>query len=168
MGRIVITVLRLVIAVALAGSLAVQLVLLPLLWLDMDGAPAWTRVAVVTILALGVMALQACGVCIWRLLTMVRRDTVFSHAAFRYLDVTVGAIAAASVLAFSLAVVAAVTNRTIPGDAVAPGVVALLCGASLVIAGVAMLVRVMRALLVQAVATAAEARDLKTELDGVI
>ncbi|MBT2535360.1 DUF2975 domain-containing protein [Arthrobacter sp. ISL-69] len=35
-------------------------------------------------------------VCVWRLLTMVRRGTVFSHAAFRYVDVVTGAVAAAS------------------------------------------------------------------------
>ena len=38
------------------------------------------------------------AVCVWRLLTMVRRGTVFSHAAFRYVDIVIGAIAAASVL----------------------------------------------------------------------
>jgi hypothetical protein len=45
------------------------------------------------------------------ILAMVRRGTVFSHDAFRYVDVIFGAVAAASVLLVALAVMLA------PGDA---------------------------------------------------
>ena len=82
---------------------------------------------------------------------MVRRGTVFSHAAFRYVDVIIGAIAAASLLAFVLAVVLA------PGEDVAPGHRRCSSAAALVIAGVALLVLVLRMLLAQAVARDAEA-----------
>jgi hypothetical protein len=160
--------LRVVIVIALAGSLVVQLVLAPLIWLDMDDARADVRIPFVVIVVLGVVTLQVSAVCIWRLLTMVRRGTVFSHAAFRYVDVMVGAIAAASVLTFAIAVVAAHSNRTSPGDEVAPGLVGLICGASLVIGGVALLVLVMRALLAQAVALDVETKHLQAELDEVI
>ena len=104
------------------------------------------------IVVLGIVTMQVTAVCVWRLLTMVRRGTVFSHAAFRYVDVIFGAVAAASVLAFALGVVLA------PGRAVAPGVVLLICGARVLVAGVALVVLVLRMLLAQAVARDAEAQ----------
>ncbi len=168
MGRLAVLVLRAVIVAAFAGSLLVQGVLVPLLWQDLDGAPAGIRVAVVTIVVLGVGTMQVIGVCIWRLLTMVRRGTVFSPAAFRYVDVVIGAIATAAVLTLGLAVVAAYSNRTTPGDVVAPGIVGLMCGAALVVAGVALIVLVLRMLLVQAVALDVETKHLRSELEEVI
>ena len=87
---------------------------------------------------------------------------MFSHAAFRYVDVVTGALAAASVLTFGLGVVLA------PGEAVAPGVVILIGGAAVLIAGMALIVLVLRMLLAQAVARDAEAHDLRAELDEVI
>jgi hypothetical protein len=162
MGNFAVLALRIVLAIAMAGSLVVQTVMVPLLWVDLDEAPAAVRVPVVVIVLLGVATMQVTGVCIWRLLTMVRRGTVFSHAAFRYVDIVIGAVAAASVLTFGLAVTLA------PGEAVAPGIVALICGAALVIAGVALIVFVMRMLLAQAVARDVEAHHLRAELDEVI
>jgi hypothetical protein len=168
MGRLSVLALRVVIAVALVGSLLVQCVLTPLLWRDLDEAPPGVGVPFVVIVVLGVLTLQVTAVCIWRLLTMVRRGTVFSYAAFRYVDVVIGAIAAASVLVFAIAVVAAYSNRTTSGDVVAPGMVALICGAALVVAGVALIVLVLRMLLAQAVALDSEAKHLQSELDEVI
>jgi hypothetical protein len=166
-GNRAVLVLRVVIAIALAGSLFVQCVMAPLIWMDMD-ARADLRVPFVLIVVLGVLTMQVTAVCIWRLLTMVRRGTVFSHAAFRYVDIVIGAIASASVLVFGVAVLAAYSNRTTPGDEVAPGLVALICGAALVVAGVALIVLVLRVLLAQAVALESEARHLQSELDEVI
>jgi hypothetical protein len=157
-----------VIATALLGSLVVQLVLVPLLWVDMEEAPAGVRWPFVVIVVLGIVTMQVTAICIWRLLTMVRRGTVFSHAAFRYVNIIIGAVAAASVLTFGVAVLAAHSNRTTPGDEVAPGLVGLICGAALVIGGVALLVFVLRMLLAQAVALDSEAKHLQSELDKVI
>jgi hypothetical protein len=168
MGNLAVLALRIVIAVALAGSLVVQGLIAPLLWLDLNDAPGVVRVPLVLIVVLGVLTMQVTAVCVWKLLTMVRRGTVFSHAAFRYVDIVIGAIAAASVLTFGIAVVAAYTNRTTPGDEVAPGVVGLVCGAALVIGGVALIVLVLRMLLAQAVALDSEAKHLQSELDEVI
>lgn len=162
MGNLTILVLRIVIAIALAGSLVVQGLMVPLLWMDLEGAPAAVRTSIVVIVLLGIVSMQVTAVCVWRLLTMVRRGTVFSHAAFRYVDIVIGAIAAGSVLMFGLAVTLA------PGEAVAPGIVGLICGASLVIAGVALLVLVLRMLLAQAVALNIEAQHLQSELRDVI
>jgi len=162
MGAYAVVALRVVIALGLAGTLFVQAVMVPLLWADLGEAPAGVRVPVVVIFFLGLVTMQVTAVCIWRLLTMVRRGTVFSHAAFRYVDIVIGAVAAASVLTFGLAVTLA------PGEAVAPGIVGLVCGAALVVAGVALIVLVLRMLLAQAVARDAEAQDLRAELDEVI
>jgi Protein of unknown function (DUF2975) len=162
MGSLTVLVLRVVLAIALAGSLFVQAVMVPLLWMDLDEAPAAVRIPVIVIVLLGIVTLQVVAVCVWRLLTMVRRGTVFSHAAFRYVDIIIGAVATASVLTFGLAVALA------PGEAVAPGIVGLICGMSLVVAGVALVILVQRMLLAQAVARDTEAQHLKAELDEVI
>ena len=162
MGQLTVLALRVVLALALAGSLFVQAVMVPLFWVDLDEAPAGVRVPVVVILVLGIVTMQVTGVCIWRLLTMVRCGTVFSPAAFRYVDVVIGAIAGASALAFALGVVLA------PGEAVPPGLVLLIGGIGTVVAGVALVVLVLRALLAQAVATDVEAHQLRAELDEVI
>src|SRR4051794_18161174 len=124
MGKLAVLALRIVIAIAIAGSLFVQTVMVPLLWIDLDGEPAQLRVPFVVIVVLGIATMQVTAVCVWRLLTMVRRGTVFSPAAFRYVDVVIGAITTASVLTFGLAVIFA------PGEDVAPGVVLLICGVS--------------------------------------
>ena len=166
MGKLAVLALRIVLAMVLAGSLVVQTVMLPLLAIDLkeDFNPdvAAIRVPVLVILVLGIVAFQVTAVCIWRLLTMVRRGTVFSSAAFRYVDVIIGAAAAASLLTFALGVVLA------PGEAAAPGIVLLIGGAAVVMAGIALVVLVMRMLLAQAVAREVEAQNLRTELDEVI
>ena len=168
MGHGVVTALRAVIALALAGSLVVQVGIVALLWLDTDKEPTAIGVALVVIGVLGVLTLQVVAVCIWRLLTMVRQGTVFSSAAFRYVDLVIVALAAAAALVLSIAVVARFANHATAGDEVAPGLVGLVCGLALVVAGVALVVYVMRALLAQAVALDWRARHLQSELDEVI
>ena len=161
MGKWTILALRVVIALALAGSLFVQVVMMPLIWADLEGAEDWARGLFIAILVLGIVTMQVSAICIWQLLTMVRRGSVFSTAAFRYVDVIIGAVAAASVLAFLMAVLLA------PGE-VAPGIVGLICGASLVLGGMALLVVVMKALLRQAIASETEAQSLRSELDNEV
>jgi hypothetical protein len=166
MGTLTVLALRIVLAMAMAGSLFVQAVMVPLLARDLeqDFSPDVARVAtpVIVIVVLGIVTVQVTMVCVWRLLTMVRRGTVFSHGAFRYVDVVIGAVAAASLLAFALGVVLA------PGDTVAPGVVLLIGGLAVLVAGVALVVVVLRMLLAQAVARDTEAHHLRAELDEVI
>ncbi|WP_440901325.1 DUF2975 domain-containing protein [Actinosynnema sp.] len=168
MGRGVVWTLKAVIAVALAGSLVVQVVIIPLLWQDLDGAPPGVRTPLAVIGVLGVLTLQVTAVCVWRLLTMVARGTVFSVRAFRYVDVVIGALASGAVLVLAVAVVARTANHGVEGDAVAPGLVGLVCGVALVVGGVALLVYVMRALLAQAVSLDTQTRALRSELDEVI
>jgi hypothetical protein len=164
MGQVTVLALRIVLGIALAGSVVVQAVLVPLLRADLDDTElaAGSAVAVVVLVVLGIAAMQVSAVCVWRLLTMARRGTVFSLAAFRYVDVVIGAVFTASLLVVGVAVALA------PGEAVAPGVVALVCGVAVVVAGIALIVLVMRALLAQAVALDAHAHELQAELDTVI
>ncbi|MCE3291540.1 MAG: transporter [Arthrobacter sp.] len=165
MGKLTVLALRIVLTLVLIGTLYVQVVMMPLLATDLEEfGPdnAGRRAALVAIPVLGIVTVQVTLVCVWRLLTMVRKGTVFSDRAFRYVDIIFGAVTAASLLMFGLAVVLA------PGEAVAPGIVLLVCGASLMIAGAALIVLVLRALLAQAVARDAEAHRLRTELDEVI
>ena len=162
MGSLAVLALRIVLAMGLVGSLFVQVVMVPLLAIDLEEAPAGVRVPVVVIMLLGIVTIQVTMVCVWRLLTMVRRGTVFSHAAFRYVDVVIGAAAVASLLTFGLGFTLA------PGEAVAPGIVLLIGGAAVLIGGVVLIVLVLRTLLAQAVALDAEAQHLRAELDEVV
>ncbi|GAA3325593.1 DUF2975 domain-containing protein [Paeniglutamicibacter sulfureus] len=158
MGKITVLALRIVLALGLAGSLFVQAVMVPLLAIDLNEAGPdviAVRTPVIVIVLLGIVTVQVSMVCVWRLLSMVRRGTVFSRGAFRYVDIVIGAVAAAALLTFAMAVVLA------PGEAVAPGIVLLLCGGALLVGGVALIVIVLRMLLAQAL-------GMRAELDEVI
>ncbi|MEV4528344.1 DUF2975 domain-containing protein [Streptosporangium sp. NPDC049304] len=161
MGRLTVLALRAVLVVLLAGSVFVQAVMVPLFAVDLealDADVAYLRAPLLVIVFLGVVTIQVVLVCVWRLVTMVRRGTVFSHAAFRYVHTVIGAITAAALLVFALAVLLA------PGDPVPPGMVLLICGAATAVLGVALVVLVLRMLLAQAVARDVEAARMRAEL----
>jgi hypothetical protein len=165
MGKLTVLALRAVLVALLAGSVFVQTVMVPLLAIDMEELNAdyaYLRTPFLVIVVLGVVTAQVVLVCVWRLVTMVRRGTVFSQAAFRYVHIVIGAVVAAALLMFSLAVLLA------PGEPVAPGIVLLICGAALAILGVALVVLVLRMLLAQAVARDVEAAQMQAELKEVI
>jgi hypothetical protein len=165
MGNLTLLALRIVLAMVLAGSLFVQAVMVPLFAIDLNGLDpdyAYLRTPLIVIFVLGIVTVQVTVVCVWRLLTMVRRGTVFSNAAFRYVDVVFGAVSVASLLTFALGVLLA------PGEAAAPGIVLLIGGLGVMVAGGALIVLVLRMLLAQAVARDAEADHLQAELDEVI
>jgi hypothetical protein len=160
MGKPTVLALRAVLVGLLAGSVFVQAVMVPLLAADMGDFGR--RTPVVVIVLLGLVTAQIVLVCVWRLVTMVRRGTVFSHGAFRYVHVVIGAMTAAALLIFTLGVVLA------PGEAVAPGIVLLIGGVGLAVLGVALIVLVLRMLLAQAVARDVEAARMRAELAEVI
>jgi hypothetical protein len=161
MGRLAVGALRAVLAAVLAGTVFVQaMMVLALATKPDDGSLPLTPLRVITIL--GMVSAQVALVCVWRLVTMVRRGTVFSHAAFRYVDVVIGAIVAAALVWF------AVTALNAPGQRDDPGVTAIMGGAGVAILGVALIVLVLRMLLAQAVARDIEASQLRAELDEVI
>ena len=157
MGRWTVRALRALVVALGAGLLLVQVMIVPLLMADLAAEPeaAHLRWPLGIIAVLGIGTVEVALVCLWRLLTMVRRGTVFSAAAFRYVDAVIGAALPAWLLAIVLAFVLA------PGETVAPGVVLLVVIGGVAAAGVALLVLVLRALLAQATA-------LRTELDEVV
>ncbi|MFF7576020.1 DUF2975 domain-containing protein [Streptomyces sp. NPDC008061] len=163
MGKLTVRALRTVLVVVLAGTVCVQA---GMMWVLIsgsdpeDGSLPLTALRVITIL--GMLSAQVALVCVWRLVTMVRRGTVFSHAAFRYVDAVIGAIVAAALLWF------AVTAVNAPGQREDPGVTVIMGGIGLAILGVALIVLVLRMLLAQAVARDVEAAEMQAELDEVI
>ncbi|MEU9016884.1 DUF2975 domain-containing protein [Actinomadura sp. NPDC048394] len=163
MGKLTVRALRAVLLVGLVGTVSVQALMVWTLVSGSDpedGSLPLTPLRVITILGIG--AVQVIGVCVWRLVTMVRRGTVFSHAAFRYVDVIIGAIVAAALVWF------AVTALNAPGQRDDPGVTVIMAGVGLAILGVALIVLVLRTLLAQAVARDVEAAQMQAELDEVI
>ena len=163
MGKLTVGALRAVLVVVLAGAVVVQALMVWALVSGSDpedGSLPLTSLRVITIL--GMVSAQVALVCVWRLVTMVRRGTVFSHAAFRYVDGVIGAIVAAALVWF------AVTAINAPGQRDDPGVTVIMGGIGLAILGVALIVFVLRMLLAQAVARDVQAAQLQAELDEVI
>lgn len=163
MGKLTVHTLRAVLAVVFAGTVFVQALMVWTLVSGNDpesGTLPLTALRVITLL--GLVSVQVVLVCVWRLSTMVRRGTVFSYAAFRYVDVMTGAIVAAAIVWFAVAIVNAPSQRE------DPGVTGIMGGIGMGILGVALIVRVLRMLLAQAVARDIEAKQLRAELDEVI
>ena len=163
MGKLTVGALRAVLMVVLAGTVLIQAAMVWVLISGSDpedGSIPLTALRIITIL--GLATVQVCVVCVWRLVTMVRRGTVFSPAAFRYVDILIGAIVAAALVWFAVTIVNA------PGQRDDPGVTVIMAGIGVAILGVALIVLVLRMLLAQAVARDVEATQMQAELDEVI
>ncbi|MFF4598518.1 DUF2975 domain-containing protein [Amycolatopsis sp. NPDC001319] len=163
MGKLAVNALRTVLAVVLTGTVLIQVLMVWVLITGSDpedGTLPLTALRLVTIV--GLVTVQVAVVCVWRLVTMVRRGTVFSPAAFRYVDIVIGAIVAAALVWFT------VTAINAPGQRDHPGVTLIMGGIGVAILGVALIVLVLRMLLAQAVARDVEATQLQAELDEVI
>ena len=163
MGRLAVRALRAVLVVVLVGTVLVQT---GMVWALVsgsdpeDGSFPLTAFRVMTIL--GMVSVQVALVCVLQLVAMVRRGTVFSHDAFRYVDVVIGAVVAAALVWFAATAIAA------PGQRDDPGVTVIMGGVGVAILGVALIVLVLRMLLAQAVVRDVEAAQLQAELDEVI
>ncbi|MCF2527247.1 DUF2975 domain-containing protein [Yinghuangia soli] len=163
MGKLTVRALHAVLAVVLTGSVLVQVLMLWMLISGKDpedGSLPLTALRVITIVGIGTA--QVAMVCIWRLVSMVRRGTVFSHAAFRYVDGIIGAIVAAALVWF------AVTAVNAPDQRDDPGVTGIMAGIGVAILGMALVVLVLRTLLAQAVDRDVQATCMQAELDQVI
>jgi len=146
------------IALAVAVSLATQVVLIPELaretaqqYPGADGL-RWPGI-------LGCVAIVACIqvglVCVWRLLTLVSSRRVFSPSAYGWVRALIAASAAATVLVVAAFFVLSAAH------ALAPGVLLILTLAGLAGAGITLLLVVMNGLLHQAA-------QLEQDLDGVV
>ena len=161
MGKLTMRALRAVLVLVLAGTVFVQA---SMVWAlvakpDDESLPL-TPLRMIAIL--GMVSAQVAVVSVWRLVTMVRRGTVFSHTAFRYVDAIIGALVAAALLWFAVTIINA------PGQRDDPGVSLIMGGVGVAILGVALIVCVLRMLLTQAVARDVEATQMQAELDEVI
>ena len=156
MGKLAVRALRAVLVVGLAGTMLIQA---GMVWAlasgsdPEDGSLPLTALRVITIP--GMLSVQVALVCVWRLVTMVRRGTVFSHAAFRYVDWVIGAIVAAALVWFAATIINAPGQRDDPGDTI------IMAGIGVAILGVALIVYVLRMLLAQAVVRDVEARSCR-------
>lgn len=163
MGNSTVRVLQAVLVVVLAATAFIQVAVGWAVLSGKDPEDGSARLTAVRVAAVvGVVAIQVGIVCVWRLVTMVRRGTVFSPAAFRYVDVLAGAIVAVALVWF------AVTAINAPDQRDDPGVTLIMGGIGVGILGIALVVRVLRLLLVQAVARDVEATHLPAELAEVI
>ncbi|MEV5602496.1 DUF2975 domain-containing protein [Streptomyces sp. NPDC052299] len=155
MGRLTVGALRAMLVMVCAGTLFVQA---GMAWALIsgndpeDGSMPLTPLRVLTIL--GMISVQVVTVCVWRLVAMARRDTVFSPAAFRYVDGVIGAISSAALVWF------VVTAVNAPGQRDDPGVTVIMAGVGVGILGVALIVLVLRALLAQAARMRAELNEV--------
>jgi len=106
------------------------------------------------------LCLQVVIVCIWRLLTLVQRDRIFTPASLRWVDVIMWTFVAAWLLLAAMAgsLIAYIYFTPELRD---PGTPAMLTGITLIFAVMVLLIVVMRDLLRQATA-------LQADMEGVI
>jgi hypothetical protein len=106
------------------------------------------------------LCLQVVIVCIWRLLTLVQRDRIFTPASLRWVDVIMWTFVAAWLLLAAMAgsLIAYIYFTPELRD---PGTPAMLTGITLIFAVMVLLIVVLRDLLRQATA-------LRTDMEGVI
>ena len=115
--------------------------------------PFW-HLPLLVVLEAELVCVEVVIVTTWVLLGMVRNDRIFSDAAFRWVDVIIGAIAAAWLIWAGLGAYVALTSDD-------PGLPLVLAIMLLVGAVVGLLMLVMRALLTQAT-------TLRADMEAVI
>lgn len=121
---------------------------------DENPDDAWLRWPATVVTVFWVLCAQVVLVAIWRLLTMVQRDRIFSEASFTWVNAIIGAIGAGWAVLL-------VVFLLVGFNADDPGLPLLLCLVLGAVTVVGLVVVVMRALLRQATA-------LQADLDGVI
>ncbi|MFJ2618259.1 DUF2975 domain-containing protein [Glutamicibacter sp. NPDC087344] len=165
MGRFSILSLRVILTAIFIGALFVQLVMIPMIAVNEVSRPGMVDVPAIAFLAyLGVagFVVEICAICVWKLATRVVSSTVFDPASFKFVTPIIVSVASGSAATFVLAALLA------PGEDIAPGIVLLIGGFGILLAGISVIVYVLRQLLVQATRTEAQAAALRTELGGVI
>lgn len=139
--------LKVLIAALILMLLAAQIVAIPAIAASMAGQyPEFAGLqypALALSIAL-ILCVQLTFACVWKLLSLVRRDTIFSRAAFRYVDAILVLIVIATIIAVA-AVIMLVAAKAGPGSLLLLGCFGVVIGA-----GLALLVLVMRGLLEKA------------------
>ncbi len=150
-------VLRILLGLAFAALVLAQLRVLPSMYDDwVRGSPELANSSwLLTVSALELLCVQVVILCTWRLLTMVKHDRIFSEESLVWVNVIVGAMAAAWVLLLG-------TFLYVVGHDRPPGLLAAMLLLMLVAGAVmGLLMVVMRALLRQAT-------TLRAEMEAVV
>lgn len=144
MRQTTIVVLKALIAVLLTLLVLCQVVVLPGMANSLAGMYPYLAYLEVPGIAVGVvftLCAQVVLVCVWRLLSLVRADSIFTPRAFVWIDVSLGAVVVATVLV----VTTLALLTTAPAGS--PSLV-LLCLLGIVVgAGLSLLLVVLRGLL---------------------
>ncbi|MFF9654098.1 DUF2975 domain-containing protein [Streptomyces sp. NPDC014622] len=166
MNRFFIVALRAGIIAAITLGLFGQFVVIPTTAADeVDRFPAYAPFAApyAIVAIIGVACIQVALVAVWMLLTMVRRDAIFTPRAFRWVDTVIGSSAVATLLALGVTGHLTLAEIPTPDDdnmAVLGALFAALASAG-VGAAFVMLIVIMRGLL-------RKATDLETEIAEVV
>jgi hypothetical protein len=158
-----VTLLRVFLATLFAFLLVFQLMSLPGQFAHDAQGPsdlAYINWILLVVAELGVLCVQVVIVCTWQLLTLVRRDRIFSEASLRWVDGIVGAFVVGWLLLAGLSAYLVGVIYFTP-ELRDPGVPILLFGAVLIGAVLVLLMLVLRTLLRQATA-------LRADMDVVI
>ena len=148
MTRTAIVLSKLFIAMIVAAGLFVQFVMLPIQAAESAADHPDLEFLRIPLLVTGILFVicgQVVMVCVWILLSLSRRDAIFSSRAFRYVDIMIGALLVAAAL-----IVVALLTMEITADAGEPGFFVLALGVALACAALALIVFVLRGLLVKA------------------
>lgn len=154
MSPTLVTLLRGILILGGLVGLAAQILVAGGLIFGEGAVPLAARSILAVIIVLGLACLQFSLYCIWRLLGLVREGTVFSPTAISWVDRIIGAIVAGAVAVLAAGYIVAEVDD-------APGLILVAAVGSLLIGGVALVMYVQRALLMQAT-------GFSTELEGVI
>lgn len=154
MSPTLVTLLRGILILGGLVGLAAQILVAGGLIFGEGAVPLAARSILAVIIVLGLACLQFSLYCIWRLLGLVREGTVFSPTAISWVDRIIGAIIGGAVAVLAAGYIVAEVDD-------APGLILVAAVGSLLIGGVALVMYVQRALLMQAT-------GFSTELEGVI
>ena len=148
MTRTAIVLSKIFIALIIAAGMFVQFIILPVQASESAAANPnleFLRVPLLVIGVLFVLCGQVVVCCVWVLLSLIRKDVIFSRRAFRYVDTMIGALLVGAALIFI-----ALLTMELAADAGEPGLFVLALGVAFGCAALALVIFVMRGLLVKA------------------
>ncbi|MCP2030367.1 small-conductance mechanosensitive channel [Okibacterium sp. HSC-33S16] len=148
MTRTAIVLSKIFILLMVVAGLFVQFVMIPIQTSESAAdSPdlAFLRLPLLIAGILFVLCGQVVLACVWMLLSLVRREAIFTTRAFRFVDTMIGALLLAAAV-----IVAALLTMELTADAGEPGFFVLALGVAFGCAALALVVFVMRGLLVKA------------------
>ena len=148
MTQVTIAASKALIAFMLVGAVFVQAVILPVLagqMAEIYPEVEYLRIPFTVVAVLVVVSAEVVLLCLWTLLSMVRKGSLFSRSAFTYVNLIIGALLVAAALSAGVIVVLLVVVQAGP-----PGVIYPLFAGVAGCAALALVVLVMRGLLKKA------------------